>query len=358
MSREGSSPTFAISIDELKALASAQAAAIARWCLPNGREDGPYWRSGSIADEPGQSLAVTLQGADQGMWCDHAASGPEGGGNILQLIAWTRYGGSIKDAIAAAISFLGLDGMDPGRLATVRAEARAKAARSADAGERQREDRRRSALGLYLRGLPIADTPAENYLKGRGIDLRAMGHAPRCLAFSPNVYNVEAGRELPCMLAAVVDLDGRHIATHRTWLAPDAWGGWGKADLAAPKMALGGFGGGFIPLWKGACRKPMKDLDAGTAVLVSEGIEDGLTAAAARPESRVIAAISLGNIGKLRLPEQIGPLVILAQRDAPGSKAVDALERAIAELQERGIDVRLAMPPVGVKDVNELVRAA
>lgn len=345
-----------ISIDELKALASARIESLAPELLPNGRREHGYWRTGSIADEPGQSLAVTLQGGDQGMWCDYAAGGPQAGGNVLQLVAWTKFGGDIKAAIAWTKSWLGLDDLDPGRLATVRAEAATRARAAGAAQAQESEAKRRRAKGLYLSGRPIAGTPAEAYLASRGIDLRALGHAPRALAFHPEVWNGEAGRKLPCMLAAVVDLDGRHIATHRTWLAERS-GRWTKADLSTPKMALGSFGGGFIPLWKGACRKPMGAIDAGTPVLVSEGIEDGLTAAAAKPEARVIAAIALGNIGKLRLPEQIGPLVILAQRDAPGSSAVDVLERAIAELQDRGIEVRLALPPVGVKDVNELVAA-
>jgi ABC-type cobalamin/Fe3+-siderophores transport system ATPase subunit len=46
----------------------------------------------------------------------------------------------------------------------------------------------------------------------------------------------------------VVNLEGRHIATHRTYLQPN---GNGKATLLEAKKAIGKYQGGFIPLWKG-----------------------------------------------------------------------------------------------------------
>jgi hypothetical protein len=349
-----------VSIDELRDMLAERVHSLARMLLPNGRKEHGFWRTGNVADDPGQSLAVNLDGPRRGLWTDFSA--PKGAadhaGNMLQLVALVKFSGDVGKACQWARSWLGIDDLDPARLATERARVAA-AVRERDAqAEEDAERRRRAALQLYLSGRPIAQSPVEAYLKGRGIDLRALGHAPNCLAWHPEVWNVEARRKLPCMLAAVVDLDGRHVATHRTWIAPDGAGGWRKADLEQPKKALGAFGGGFIPLWKGSCRRSMAQLTPGTRVHVSEGIEDGLTIACARPELRIIAAISLGNIGAIRLPEQAGPLVIIGQRDAPGSKAIDALESAIARQQETGREVLLALPPIGVKDVNELLTGA
>jgi hypothetical protein len=255
---------FAIDVDVVKLRAAEHALELAAELLPNGREESGYWRTGSVRDEPGQSLAVTLRGHDQGMWCDHAASGPEGGGNMIQLAALARFGGDFGKAFAWLKSRLGLDDLDPRRIAQVRAEAVARNAQATEDADAKAEKMRRLAHSLFLSGRPIADTPVELYLRGRGIDLRALGHHPRALSWHPEVWNVEAGRKLPCMLAAAVDVDGRHIATHRTWLAPDGKGGWTKADLEDPKMTIGRSAGGFVPLWKGACRKPMKDIDPGT----------------------------------------------------------------------------------------------
>lgn len=349
-------PRFAVSIDLIKARANGQVRTIASELLPNGREECGYWRTGSIADEPGQSLAVTLSGPDQGMWCDHACRGTEaGGGDIIQLVEQAAFRGDRGQAIAWLKSRLGLDDLDPGRLRKMQAEAAEQAKKNQQDAAEQREAKRRRALGLWLHGQPIAGTPVEFYLRCRGIDFDRLGRMPKCLAFDPELYCKEASRKLPAMLAAIVDLDGRHIATHRTWLAPDGKGGWAKADLEDPKKVLGSFKGGFIPLWKGACRKSMAELDADVDVWVSEGIEDGLSAAIAKPEIRVVAAVTLGNIGDVPLaPEPWrGRLMILGQRDT-NPKTLEALERAIGAQQERGREVWLTPPPAGgFKDVNE-----
>ena len=348
--------SFAVSIDLIKARAADQVRAIAAELLPNGREESGYWRTGSIADEPGQSLAVTLTGPDRGMWCDHACRGtPQGGGDIIQLVEQAAFRGNRGEAIAWLKSRLGLDGLDPGRLKKMTAEAAERRRDAEREAADQREAKRRKAQGLWLRGRPIADTPVEIYLRTRGIDFDRLGRFPRALAFDPELYCKEAGRKLPAMLAAIVDLDGRHIATHRTWLAPNGRGGWTKADLEEPKKVLGSFKGGFIPLWKGACRKSLAELDPMVDVHVSEGIEDGLSVACAKPELRVVAAVTLGNIADVPLPADPwrGRLVIIGQRDT-NPKTLEALERAIGAQQERGHEVWLTPPPAGgFKDVNE-----
>jgi hypothetical protein len=351
---------FAVDIDVVKSRANHNVRAIAAELLPNGREECGYWRTGSIADEPGQSLAVTLSGPDQGMWCDHSCrSTREGGGDIIQLVELAAFRGDRGQAIAWLKSKLGLDGLDPGRLRKLRAEAAEQRDQQDQAAANERERKRRMALGMWLRGRPIGGTPADVYLRGRGIDFERLGRMPGCLAFDPELYCKEAGRKLPAMLAAVVDLTGRHIATHRTWLAPDGRGGWTKADLEEPKKVLGRFMGGFIPLWKGtAAGRSMAEIPEGTDVWASEGVEDGLSAAVAKPELRVISAVTLGNLGAIELPAQVGRFVIIGQRDTH-PKTLEALERAIGAQQERGREVWLTPPPAGgFKDVNEALQAA
>lgn len=350
---------FAIDADLVKARANERVREIAAELLPNGREVCGFWRTGSIADEPGQSLAVTLTGSDKGMWCDHATGE---GGNIIQLAQHAAFRGDFSDAFAWLKSKLGLDDMDPDRLRKVRAEATAAAEQAERDHREQAEQRRRNAQGLWLRGRPIAGTPVEAYLRTRGIPLERLQvngsmHLPGCLAFDPELYCKEVGRKLPAMLASVVDAAGRHLATHRTWLAPDGKGGWTKADLEDPKKVLGSFKGGFIPLWKGEHRKSMGELPAGTDLWVSEGIEDGLSAACAKPELRVIAAVTLGNLGELPPPPEGGRLMIIGQRDT-NPKTLEHLERAIARQQERDVEVWLTPPPAGgFKDVNEALMA-
>jgi hypothetical protein len=356
----GCGTQFAVDIDVIKARANQDVRAIASELLPNGREECGYWRTGSIADEAGQSLAVTLSGPDQGMWCDHACRGTaQGGGDIIQLVEQAAFRGDRGQAIAWLKSRLGLDGLDPGRLRKLQAEAAEQQASNARDAAEAREAKRRQALGMWLRAKPIKDTPVEAYLRTRGIDFERLGRIPQCLQFDPELYCKEAGRKLPAMLAAIVDLSGRHIATHRTWIAPDGKGGWGKADLEEPKKVLGSFKGGFIPLWKGACRKSLGELDQDVDIWASEGIEDGLSAAMAKPELRIVAAVTLGNIGEIPLPPEpwAARLVVIGQRDT-NPRTLEALERAIGAQQERGAEVWLTPPPAGgFKDVNDALRA-
>jgi hypothetical protein len=140
-------------------------------------------------------------------------------------------------------------------------------------------------------------------------------------------------------------------------LAPNGRGGWTKADLEEPKKVLGRFMGGFIPLWKGtAAGKSMAELPAGTDVWASEGIEDGLSAAMAKPSERIIASVTLGNLGSIELPDNVGRFMIIGQRDTH-PKTLEALERAIGAQQERGREVWLTPPPAGgFKDVNEALQ--
>jgi hypothetical protein len=364
MSRRGTQfAAHAVPIDLIKARANDQARSIAQELLPNGREESGYWRVGSITGEPGQSLAVTLTGPERGMWCDHSCRGtPQGGGDIICLVEQAAFRGSRGDAIAWLKSRLGLDDLDPGRLRKLKAEAAEQQVQANQQAAEERERKRRNALGLFLAARAIPGTPVELYLKTRGIDLRRLARdgqarAPRSLGFHPELYCAEAGRKLPAMVAAVVDLAGRHIATHRTWLAPDGKGGWTKADLEEPKKVLGSFKGGCIRLWKGDSRKTLVELEDGSDVWASEGIEDGLSAAIAKPELRVVAGVTLGNLGEIRLPDQLGRLIIIGQRDT-NPKTLEALERAIGAQQERGREVWLTPPPAGgFKDVNEALQA-
>ena len=353
-----------LSVGEIEQLLEGSIATLAAELLPNGRKEGHEWRVGSLAGEPGQSLAVHLTGARAGWWKDF--SGGEGG-DALKLIAAVLFRGELGPAVAWAISWLRLDDADPARLRQHRLEARA----ACDKRERQAradaDKAARSARKRWHEGKPIGGSIVETYLAGRGLDLRTLGRAPGAIRYHPDLaYGWDAERRCPittapAMVTAINALSGEHIATHRTWLTPDgsAKAGPEQGLTGKSKKVLGGFEGGHIALWKGACgRMPLRDVPEGTDVYVSEGIEDGLTAAVADPSLRIIAMIALGNLGPLALPARIGRLVVLAQNDGAGTRAHDALLRGVAAQRARGVTVHVAYPPAGVKDINDLVRAA
>ncbi|WP_209047501.1 toprim domain-containing protein [Rhizorhabdus histidinilytica] len=359
--RRGAGGFGLIDIKTICRMLNERARELAPDLLPNGVYDPPtgsptHWKTSNMDDvkSGSYSLAVDLTGKFVGHWHDFgAARAGEEDGDMLDLIRIRRCGGDQKAAIEWAKRFLGIVDGDRGSFERARQEVERRA--SAREAQHAAEIRkiRDGAFGLWLHAAKIPGTPAEHYLRGRSIDLRVLGRAPGALRYRPDVINKEAGGKLPCLLAAIVGLDGAHLGTHRTWISQRADGGWGKALLADPKLTLGASKGGFIQLWRGDGAGKLATIADGTDVYVSEGIEDGLSVAMGMPDKRVIAAVSLSKVGALQLPEQAGSIVIIGQNDPYGSKAVDTLEREIGKLQARGFKVRIIYPPRPHKDFNE-----
>jgi hypothetical protein len=349
-----------ISAREIAAMLDAQAERFARELLPGGRKEGNLFCAGSVGGESGQSLKVNLSGAMIGKWTDFsAAKGTDDySGDILKLIAVVKFGGwgtneQRSKAIAWAKSALGLDDLDPSRLATVQREARERSERSAEEEAREKAAKRRRAAALWAGAQPIAGTPALSYLQGRGIDFAQLGRVPGSLRYRPDVWCRERRGKFPAMIACIMGIDGALLGVHRTYLQINRVGPVTKAKVENPKLSLGYYTGGCIPLWKGASDKTLREIPAGTPVYASEGIEDGLTIALAQPDKRIVAGVALANLGALELPPQAGPLVFIAQNDPVGSKAVDAFERAIARQQDAGRKAQLIFPAPEFKDFND-----
>ncbi|HEV2747727.1 MAG TPA: toprim domain-containing protein [Allosphingosinicella sp.] len=356
-----------IGAHEIAQRLNAAAPSIAPELLPRGRlsQCGRFWEAGSVHDggaiSGAASLKVNLK-ANVGCWFDFnaGANRDDEKGDMLMLAAATLFGGWSADgakakAIAWAKSRLGLDDLDPARLATVRREAAAAEARGAREAEREKAAKRRRAAALWNGAVPIRGTPAQAYLEGRGIDFGRLGRIPGSLRYLPDAWCPERGAKHPAMIACIMALSGELLGVHRTFLDLSAGkgGAVAKARIANAKLSLGHYAGGCIPLWKGASGRTLRDIEAGTPVHVSEGIEDGLTIALAFPERRVVAGVALANIGGLQLPPQAGPLVLIGQNDPIGSKAADAFERVVARQQEQGRAVQLLFPDPAYKDFND-----
>lgn len=358
----------AISVREIEMQLRARCEAVVRACLPNAIRDGHYLRVGSIEGEKGQSLAVPLTGASQGIWTDYSAAKgtPGASGDMIGMIELTKFGGDRGKAVAWAKSWLGLDHLDPGRLATVRAQAAERDRAAEEAAAREAEAKKRGARALWLNAAPLnGSDPASRYLAGRvpGFDA-ACGEWPGSLRFHTEVWNRDAGVKLPCMVATMVTPDGSPVAAHRTWLGRAADGRWVKAEDAnvgvprrSSKKVLGKCGGAFVPIRKGAVGRSMGELKQPDTIYLTEGIEDACTVARIRPQARVAAGYSLRNIGAIAFPALIEAIVIVADRDE-GLKEQAALEAAIARQQARGHRVQLVMPPAGIKDINAWLNAS
>ncbi|WP_414902478.1 toprim domain-containing protein [Sphingomonas flavalba] len=354
-----------ISVREIAAMLNERAATLAPRLLPHGRRAGGFWETSSIDDvKTGKySLKVNVGRGRIGLWTDFGADqgSADYSGDMLSLVALREYGGDLGKAIAWAKSFLGLDDADPARIERVRREAREADAKADAAAEAEKAKMRSRAYALWRGAIGLHRTPAEAYLRGRGIDFAQLGRVPGALRYRPDVWCRERGGKFPAMVACIMALDGSLMGVHRTYLDISGWdhaarqGVVTKAAVADAKLSMGYYQGGCIPLWKGACRKTLREIDAGTPIYISEGIEDGLSVAMAKPDARIVAGVALANIGGLVVPEQAGPVVLIGQNDPLNSKAVNALERAVARQQEAGRKVQLMFPPDGYKDFNDLL---
>lgn len=335
---------------ELARMLAQRAPELVAELLPHGRREGREWRVGSLAGEAGQSLGVCIAGDRSGVWSDFSSGEA---GDSLDLVAAVRFAGNTPDAMRWARQWLGL-----GDGTTVPAPTARRAPEPArPAVDVEGQAKRRKALALFAEAQePITGTPADDYLKARSLDLRTPGRVPRALRFHPACWCAEVSAPLPAMLGAITGPDGAHQATHRTWLSRRPDGTWGKAPLDRAKKVLGGFAGGAIRVWRGAGGRPLAEAEAGEVVALAEGIETALSVALAAPELRVLCVVSLGNLARVELPASVSTIVVCADNDEGNDAAARALARALDRFAGEGREVRLARPPVGVGDFNDMIR--
>ena len=292
------------------------AEAVCRHYLSNGRRSGHYWVAGDVMNTPGRSLYVRLSGPEfgpgaAGKWTD-AATGEHG--DLLDLIRRNRDLGDFGRAMDEARSFLALPRSETPSMA------HPSHAPPAASGSPE------SARRLFRAGRPIIGTPAEAYLRARGITARLDWPA---LRYHPSVYYRETGdAELetwPALLAAVTDLNGAITAVLRTWLDPRCAA---KAPLADPRRALGHLLGNGVRF-----DKPADTLAAG------EGIETMLALKSVLPSLPMIAGLSANHLAALDLPPALSRLYIARDNDAAGLRAAERLRERSA-----GLDVRELVP--------------
>jgi len=149
------------------------AEAVCRHYLSKGRRSGRYWIVGDVQNTPGRSLYVRLSGPDYGpgaagKWTD-AATGERG--DLLDLIALNRDLHPLGEAMIEARSFLAL----PRAVLPVNHRQRTPSPTGSSEAARR----------LFAAARPVRGTPAEAYLRARGIS--ASLHWP-ALRFHPSVY--------------------------------------------------------------------------------------------------------------------------------------------------------------------------
>lgn len=310
-------------------------------------------------------------------------------GRSLELIAYCQgwYHQDKRGALPAAnlvIDRLGLGSISAEQLARDRAGAKARQAKNDADNHARRDKKAAAAFAIFAGAKPIVNTAADVYLReARGIDLRAdpfigprRGNlAPGSLRFAPHHRYLIRDKDgavtgeihAPAMLACCTDADGQIRALHQTWLARS---GSAKASIppapdghAQPaRKVLGEFTGLVIPLWRGDGHLSVKDACANgllQTLILTEGVEDGLSAVLAAPQHRVWAMISLSNMVNVaaRLPECIESVIVHRQNDWEKPAAVKAFDAGIAALRATGRMVAEVGADDG-KDLNDTQRMA
>src|ERR1700676_2845577 len=313
---------------ELAHRLARDAAAVCRHYLSNGRREGCYWLIGDVRNTPGRSMFVRLKGPESGRgaagkWTD-AATGEHG--DLLDVIRESCGLLDFHDIADEARRFLSLPRSDP--------EPSPKTARMpAQTGSPE------AARRLFAMSQPIARTPAEAYLRNRGITAL---HEAGALRFHPRCYyrpDEDAPTETwPAMIARVTDLDGRITGAHRTWLDPS---GRGKAPIDTPRRAMGDLLGNAVRFGV-----------ANDMLAAGEGIETMLSLRCVLPTLPMSAALSANHLAALLLPPTLRRLYIARDNDRAGDRAAMTLtERAHAD----GIEAIIWSPRRG--DFNEDLRA-
>lgn len=194
--------------------------------------------------------------------------------------------------------------------------------------------RARQARMLWNEASPIIGTPADAYLRGRGITCPL----PTTLRYHPSAWHGPTQTRRPVLLARVDGAPG--FAVHRTYLTKnDAQ----KADVRPNKAMLGSCKGGAVRLF-----------DENARLVVAEGIETALSLACGLLDRRasIWAALSTSGIRGLCLPCEPDELIIAPDGDPAGLSAAYALaDRA----HHSGWSVSLLPAPEG-NDWNDVLR--
>jgi len=342
--------------DEVAALLADRIETLVRELIPEGSRSGHYWIG--RPDRKSGSFWVNLPGArSPGTWKD--AVSDEKGGPIDLIMRCQNC--DFKAAMAWARDWLGLGNDDTRQVREKLEAARVRASQNVVSHDEKRLKDAAVARAVYLKSKreKFLESPADHYLRGRGIDVRRLGRMPGVLGWVPAQHHVESNTEWPVMVAGFQNDAGETVAVHRTFLS-NCSGAWRKAPVDPPRKIWPSFMGCAIRLWRGDSGLSIEDAaKAGLreTLVLCEGVEDGLALALAEPGFRVWCAGSLGNLSHIKLPECIDEVVLAADNDWGKRQAAALLDKAVLALARQGARVRVARSHFG-KDANDALLSA
>lgn len=205
--------------------------------------------------------------------------------------------------------------------------------RPSQACTREETDKRsREAVDVWNSAHPINGTPAEIYLRGRGITIAL----PECLRFASLPW---CRREHPALVALISGADGSPQAVHRIFLKGDG----SKADLPDGKVK---FSKGPLP--GGAVHMSLSSSE----MTVCAGIEEGLSLIQMFGMS-VWAVPGDQNISGIEFPDSVRRVIVAHDNDASGCAAADV---AVLRIAKQGREVSRLKPKGDYKDFCDELR--
>jgi putative DNA primase/helicase len=210
---------------------------------------------------------------------------------------------------------------------------------------------------VWKRGVPIRPGDiADRYMRNRGVGMDI--YAP-CLRFSkldwyyeddlqylpvdterfsdrPDIA-IPVMRRAPAMLALVTNPAGKHVATHKTFLADDASG---KADISKPRKVVGKHGKG----------PTIRLMPTAPLMGIAEGIETAISAARLF-RIPVWSVLNAGGIESFEPPSECEHLIVFADHDPHGVS-----QRAAKSLCDRlQFPTEIKMPGILGTDWNDVL---
>ena len=185
------------------------------------------------------------------------------------------------------------------------------------------------ARAIWRDAVQPQGTPAEAYLRGRGLTLPL----PDSLRFARLPYGRDKALH-PCLVALVASAEGKLTGIQRTYLTADGRKAFGRDS----KRSLGSIAGHAI-----RCAPAGVD-----GLIVTEGLEDALSLQQEAGKA-AWAAAGAGMLPAMRFPVGTRSVTIGADGDDAGETAA---RRAANAFTARGLMVRIIRPMPPHKDFN------
>ncbi len=262
------------------------------------------------------SLSLSLQGKKAGQWYDHELGE---GGSLLDLIMREQRM-SFPEALRWARQWLG---MPEGQKASSKANESHEGRAEEKAPDDDQDVRSKNARRLWDLSTSIVGTPAEQYLRGRGIDFSASGY-PQWLR-----WHAPTGQ----LVAAVTGPDDVVRAVQRIGLTKD---GNAKIDPNGRKLklSLGPIKGGAVSFGSERSDGPL---------LVAEGVETALSLwiSTGYETWAVLGVVANADLSAIALDRSI---VLCPDDDPRNGQTVKAFRSAILRWRQEGRKVVQATP--------------